>query len=295
MPARERDETAAVRQRLVVLSTTLRGFANCAESYEGLHHYLPAPGSVAAREIEAGGSLATDTLSAAAMVLGGAHDHVVGLQTLLEAQSSVYAPLTVARALLEGAARGWWLLDPAIDGRERACRVLTERLASLHEAAKIERVMTRGAGQATSARIDHVADLARRHSLQVLNDDRGRPVAVGASRLSATVLVARLLAGRASDMVFGEVAFRAWSGATHGMLWSLTTRLDPQPDPTGQHQFIAYRRITLDDVESLTAIAAMAFGEAFNREVEVYGWDRRDWDAYVRQAFGDLRSSVPSS
>ncbi len=79
------------------------------------------------------------------------------------------------------------------------------------------------------------------------------------------------------------------------MLWSLTTGLDPLPDPTGQHQFIAYRRITLDDVESLTAIAAMAFGEAFNREVEVYGWDRREWDAYVRQAFGDLRSSAPSS
>jgi len=77
----------------------------------------------------------------------------------------MYAPHTVARALLEGATRAWWLLDPTIDGRERVCRVLTERLASLHEAAK--------------------------------------------------------------------VAFRAWSGATHGMLWSLTASLDPQPDPTG--------------------------------------------------------------
>jgi hypothetical protein len=295
MPARERYETAAVRQRLVVLSTTLRGFANCAESYEGLHHYLPAPGSVAALEIEAGGSFATDTLSAAAMVLGGAHDHVVGLHNLLDAQSSVYAPLTVARALLEGAARAWWLLDPTIDGRERACRVLTERLASLREAIKIEHAMTGGAGQAATARINHVADLARRHSLQVLNDNRGRPVAVGAQRPSATDLVARLLVGRGSDMVFGEVAFRAWSGATHGMLWSLTTGLDPQLDPAGKHKFIAYRRMTLDAVESLTAIAAMAFGEAFNCEVEVYGWDRREWDAYVQQGLVDLRSSAPST
>ena len=120
MPTRAGDETAAVRRRFVVLCTTLRGFANCAESYQRLHHYLPAPGSVAAREIEAGGSLATDTLSSAAMVLGGAHDHVIGLENLLAAQSSVYAPHTVARAVLEGAARAWWLLDPAIDGRERA-------------------------------------------------------------------------------------------------------------------------------------------------------------------------------
>ena len=281
-----------MRQRFVVLCTTLRGFANCAESYERLHHYLPAPDSVAAREIEAGGSLATDTLSFAAIMLGGAHDHVIGLENLLAAQSSMYSPHTVARALLEGAARAWWLLDPTIDGRERACRVLTERLVSLHEAAKIERVATGGAGQATTARINHVTDLARRDNLQVLSDDRGRPVAVGAQRLSATVLVARLLAGRDGDKAFGEVAFRAWSGATHGMLWSLTASLDPQPDPTGRHELIAHRRMTLDAVEQLTTIAAMAFGEAFNREVEVYGWDRRDWDAYVRQALVDLRSSA---
>jgi hypothetical protein len=28
--------------------------------------------------------------------------------------------------------------------------------------------------------------------------------------------------------------------ATHGMLWSLTASLDPQPDPTGQHELIAH-------------------------------------------------------
>jgi hypothetical protein len=206
----------------------------------------------------------------------------------------VYAPHTVARALLEGAARAWWLLDPSIDGRERACRVLTERLASLHEAAKIERVATGGAGQATTGRIDHVADLARRYGLQVVSDDRGRPMAVGARRLSATVLVARLLAGRDGDNVFGEVAFRAWSGAAHAMLWSLTAGLDSRPDPSGQHELIAHPRMTLDAVEQLTTIAAMAFGEAFNREVEVYGWDRRNWDAYARQALIDLRSPASS-
>jgi hypothetical protein len=88
MPARARDETAAVQRRFVVLCSTLRGFANCAESYQRLHHYLSAPDSVAAREIEAGGSLATDTLSFAAMVLGGAHDHVIGLENLLSAGSA---------------------------------------------------------------------------------------------------------------------------------------------------------------------------------------------------------------
>jgi len=52
--------------------------------------------------------------------------------------------------------------------------------------------------------------------------------------------------------------------------------------------------MTLNAVEQLTAIAAMAFGEAFNREVEMYGWDRREWDAYARQALVDLRSSALS-
>jgi hypothetical protein len=92
MSTRARDETAAVRQRFVVLCTTLRGFANCAESYERLHHYLPAPDSVAAREIEAGGSLATDTLSFAAIMLGGAHDHVIGLENC-----SLHSPACIRR------------------------------------------------------------------------------------------------------------------------------------------------------------------------------------------------------
>ena len=187
-----------------------------------LNHYPPAPGSVAARELEAGGDLANGTLAYASMVLDGAHDHVVGLENLLAAKESAYAPQTVARALLEGAARAWWLLDPAIGGRERACWVFTERLESLSEGAKMERAATGGVGHATLDRIDHVADRARSYGLPVIVDDRGRPVAVGSRRLGATVLVARLLEGRGGDKVLGEVSFRAWSGAAHGMAWSLT-------------------------------------------------------------------------
>ncbi len=51
--------------------------------------------------------------------------------------------------------------------------------------------------------------------------------------------------------------------------------------------------MTLAAVEQFAAIAAMAFGEAFNREIELYGWDRREWDTYARQALKDLRSPTP--
>jgi len=54
MAARTENMAEAVRRRFVVLCTTLHGFATCAESYHRLHYYLPAPGSVAALEIEAG-------------------------------------------------------------------------------------------------------------------------------------------------------------------------------------------------------------------------------------------------
>jgi hypothetical protein len=252
-----------------------------------------------AQEIKTLGSPAYDALSCASMVLGGAQDHLRGLESLLVAESSVYAPMTVARALLESAARAWWLLDPAIEARERISRALTERLKSLHEGAKIVRAMAEGSGQTkdldhVNARIDHVASIARQNDLRVIEDKGGRPVAVAAERLSATAIVAQLLAGRDGNMEFGEIAFRAWSGAPHGMLWGLTAGLSAEPDPMGQHELIGHLRMTLGSVEQLVAIAAMAFGEAFNREVELNGWDRRDWDAYARQALKDLRTSLPA-
>jgi hypothetical protein len=191
------EQDAAVRQRLMVLRTTLLGFAKCAESYQRLYHYLPAAGSPAAREIDGGGRLedaVKDGLSIAAMILGGAQDHLVGLACLLAAESSVYAPRTVARGLLEGAARAWWLLDPAIDARERVARTLTERLYSLLEQAKAERAATKGTGQAAQARIDYLIDLAeRRYGFVVLRDQKQRPLAVGAARPTSTELVGRLV------------------------------------------------------------------------------------------------------
>jgi hypothetical protein len=298
---KETNEAAAVRRRVVVLRTTLLGFANCAESYHRLYHYLPEPGSVVVREIETLDSPTKDALPGAAIVLGAARDHLVGLECLLAAESSVYAPITVGRALLEASARAWWLLDPSIDARERLARTLTDRLANIREQAKIARAIAERGGQTKdletldriNARLDHVAAIARRHGLRVFDDDKGRPVAVGASRLSSTILVGRLLAGHSGDTVFGEVAWRAWSGTTHSTGHGLTAVLAVEPDPAGKHELIAHPRITLGDVESTVAIAAMAFGEAFNREVELYGWERRDWDAYARQALTDLRASMP--
>ena len=73
------------------------------------------------------------------------------------------------------------------------------------------------------------------------------------------------------------------------MAWSMTGSIEVGPDRAGKHDLIGHRRITLDDVQRLCGIAALAFSTAFTREVEVYGWDRREWDAYARHALADLR------
>src|SRR5206468_1276271 len=49
------------------------------------------------------------------------------------------APRSVARGVLEGATRAWWLLDPALDTTQRAARGLATRIHSFQEEAKIER------------------------------------------------------------------------------------------------------------------------------------------------------------
>jgi len=81
---------------------------------------------------------ATAAHNIAHLVIFGAEDHATALVRLLEDDHTpVFAHIVLARACLEYAAKGWWLLDAGIGLRLRIARGMNERLLTLSEAARL--------------------------------------------------------------------------------------------------------------------------------------------------------------
>ena len=64
-------------------------------------------------------------------------DHLGGLIAAVNADGVVYAAITLLRPILESTATAYWLLEPAIDDRERLRRWMNLRLASLGETLRL--------------------------------------------------------------------------------------------------------------------------------------------------------------
>jgi hypothetical protein len=214
------------------LRAALGRLAAAAQACRGRHDSQPVPGSQANREAEVAGRVGLGSQLERALVCGGvllasSFDHLLGLEDLLAADRTVYAPRSVTRSVVDAAARAWWLLDPSIDERVRIARLLTERLASDREYQKAATAAGR-LTEATTAEADMqaVVELATTHDFTVLRDrskedeEMGAPKAVDAERLSSTDLIKRLFAtvGAAG---FGELGWRFFSTAVHGTLWGL--------------------------------------------------------------------------
>jgi hypothetical protein len=67
------------------------------------------------------------------MLLGHTADHLGALVAALDADKVVMAPVTLLRPILESAATAFWLMNPAVDDRERLRRWMNLRLASFAE------------------------------------------------------------------------------------------------------------------------------------------------------------------
>jgi hypothetical protein len=106
----------------------------------------PAPGSVGAADLADQRSYAVGwvqppvevAVSLAALYLETAEDHLLGLTRVARPPQLVAAPFTMARGMLEAAARAWLLLDPTVTVEERIARGVNERLYGLREKGKEE-------------------------------------------------------------------------------------------------------------------------------------------------------------
>jgi hypothetical protein len=293
--------TATESARRAARRAALGRLAAAAQACHKRHDSQPVPGSQASREAEAAGPRGLGSRLERALVCGGvllanSFDHLLGLEDLLAADRTVYAPRSVTRSVVDAAARAWWLLDPSIDERVRVARLLTEQLASDREYQKVATAAGR-LTEATAAKADMqaVVELAEEHDFTELRDrskedeEMGAPRAVDAERLSSTDLIKRVFA-TAGTAGLGELGWRFFSTAVHGTLWGLAQAQTVEAHPTWQDVLVVSAHATRNDVRDMVMVAAAAFVLAFNSQINLYGWDRCDWDARIGEVFTALSS-----
>src|SRR5215218_6387160 len=152
-----------------------------------------------------------------------AEDHLRGLRAVLADGSAVQAALSMSRAVLEAAARAWWLLDPGIDARARVARGMTERLAELSQ-----RIRSGGQleGPSIKTAVREQATIlagARQHGFPVVA--KGVATAVGERSPASSELVRRMFCGpdRPGGQL-GRLVYAEMSSAVHGQLEGRTWR-----------------------------------------------------------------------
>lgn len=151
-----------------------------------------------------------------------AGEHLESLAALVRSESIIYPVYTVARTAAEVAARAWWLLDPSIDGADRAQRSLTDELFNLEQREDL------GGEYAGNAR-------ARREELHRLGDDENLHVKDRNQRPGGTALMRKVFRDiRGLDDEQGAIVYQLLSAFTHGTGYALNMLLEPTGEPDAE-------------------------------------------------------------
>ncbi len=209
-------------------------------------------------------------VSLAYLYLVAAEDHLLGLARAAGPPHLAATPSTVARGMLEAAARCWWLLDPQASVEERIGRGLNARLHGLRERAKGDPEFREQRDRQCAALISGAVQAGMtltNHGDWVI---KGWP--------SNTDLVDQLIDTLPKEG--GGSVYRYYTAIAHSELGGLVTLLVADPThPTGGSLLLA-------DEDMLTILVACAFAyEAVTDRVFAYlGWDTTTWLSWKRHA-----------
>lgn len=213
----------------------------------------PAPDSIAAREMEREPELAgqwsprpvLEVVQDARLKLAYAIEHLDAIRRLSSPPVLFFSAALIARSVIEGAVRTWWLLDPAIDARARVARGMTERLYGLRQKLTVAKSFTVASSPERSAAVDEVDDAiehivvtAEMLAFGVRRDKRGRPTAIEEGRPDATRLVAELFASHTKTAVV-SMTYRLWSAISHGTGWETDSFSVTEPGPREEYETVS--------------------------------------------------------
>lgn len=224
------------------------------------------------------------TYLVADLFLTGAHDELVALAALLRERSSIHGPMTVARAVLEGSIRAWWILDPLIPVRQRVARAMTERLYDMWHESRVGREL----GQQTAAdgRTQQILENAEFRGFEVLPGNDRRPPAIEEPWKSNTALVRMLFADSSPESQQGRAVYYDLSAVAHGRIAGIIPGLEAKglsDDPKGFASSVKGAAVA-------AIVASFAYERARRRQYDRYGWDLAAWDENAKMTMLSLVS-----
>jgi ppGpp synthetase/RelA/SpoT-type nucleotidyltranferase len=233
------------------------------------------PDSPAAQDVLAVPAADTEAMAKAyeysTLLLTSAVDHLRAIADLVGHKHGFFPSISLARAVVEAAARAWYLLEPDIDCAERFRRYLNDQLFSLHEELWLLKAMEDEDAADRKAEIDGLLSTALRRGYPVL---RGRNRATLGHRPTTSALIQELLSdstGTKTGLLLYGVMSSVVHGAAHGFTKEVLESDEPAPIFWGS------------DIALLSA--PLAFVQAALRALDQFGWARSHFETVVGCAF----------
>ena len=229
-----------------------------------------------------------DATMSGLLALHIAEDHLIGIAALILAPDTVFTPLTLSRTVLAASARSYWVLDPAIAGRERLRRAMNVQLQSYRERSGL---LDDGPSEDRDrlARLTlQIVQTAPKHGFVM---GKGRP---GRSRLwperwlderipSEMQMVEQLLRAE-GEAGIGNLAYRSASAIVHAQPHGVGMLTIEASGPSVNG--VSPGRIGISIATLTRYLAAAVFGVhlAGRRAVNHAGQSIADWDRAVQPA-----------
>jgi hypothetical protein len=257
----------------------------------------PAPGSQAATELANtetrhngdpwGQDIPRTSYAAANLLMTGVLDNLGSLCNLLGDPMTTIGPTVITRSALEIGATAWWLTEPGIGVRRRACRELALSLTSARRAKQVAEELDDPEGKAEG--IAQEANVMRRIddlAIGVPTGSRYSPQIEGEACPDATSLTAGMLKSWFPPDKGTTSFYRAYSAVTHGELYGLMNFMTPVTQPDGSTLLVW--QLPAPVLDSTVQIAILAFREPFTRINHLMGWGRLEtdlWSTKIQKIF----------
>jgi hypothetical protein len=269
--------------------------------FQAVYPSVPEPGSTADTEINHNSVIGpSGPWSAEATVLpydvaGGIlpialRELLVSLKFLLVPEMALFGFQAVARGIVEGATRAAWVLDPAIDVRERVVRGGLLELESIIEAKRVEDASGSGDGSAYNRSILELRTRMATLGIAEGVNGVGRVVGFDGQVLSTkTDAVKEFLP--LLGVAHGEMWYRQMSGISHSVLYGITTYLRAQPI-AGTKRGIPVPELPLIAVANAVVLSIAAYLFVIERHAQLWGRDAASVTCVREEAARELLSAT---
>lgn len=218
--------------------------------------------------------------AAANLLMTAVLDDLCSVQRLLGEPMPVIGVPVVARSAVEIGQRVWWLMEPDLGARRRACRELVLSLTSARRAKQVaERFQadpsaTEALGQEQRV-LQRIADLGLATPTNGYSPSIEGETCPSATRGTAAMLKDAFPAGTP------EVVYRIYSAVMHGEIYGLMNFMAPRSQADGNTRL--EWGLPGDVLDTTVQVAILAFRQPYLRINHVMGWGKLEGDLWAKR------------